>query len=371
MLGVRVVENQREINWIKKALADKVEDVEAIDFEMEYDAQKSYQENKDYFLKKYGKATEQDLTKLGRKYNIEEQQKITEHLKEVSEQAEQVKNEALSNLTVDGDGSSNINPRYSEVFNNIRVLINSNTKYKGLIIIGKPALGKSYMTIQALNELGLKAGQDYIVVSGYITPLRLYQVVYENKTKIIIFDDCRGIMENINAISLMMSMLWNATGTRVVHYNSASSKLEIPPTFIFEGKMILLVNDIPNQLEALISRCIVDELIYTKEEILTMIDKIAEARQVSEVAQYIRKHSKGVDVNLRTLDLACDYYITYKEKDGLWKKMLGNMLCPDKRILYIEEMMEMNIEVSEQVRRFIKQFGQSRKTYFRLKSGLI
>lgn len=86
---------------------------------------------------------------------------------------------------------------------------------KSVIISGSGGLGKTYSVMECLNaaeltnvddfeenigadelDLGEEKMGDYVVVKGFSTPKALYRLLWNNKDRIIVFDDCDSVWDN-------------------------------------------------------------------------------------------------------------------------------------------------------------------------------
>ena len=158
-----------------------------------------------------------------------------------------------------------------------------------MLCISKAGYGKTYTTINFLKEFK----QEFVYKSGYITPLSFYCWLFENRDKIIVFDDLTDdIFKDKKMIALLKSCLYEAGGERFVSYETTSDKLRVPNKFKFTGKMILLANEIRKNnrenFNALISRGIFFELKYSYKELILIVNKILISKKLkSSVSEQV------------------------------------------------------------------------------------
>jgi hypothetical protein len=91
-----------------------------------------------------------------------------------------------------------------------------------LFLAGKGGLGKSFTVEKVLAEHGLQDGHGYYKNTGTASPVAIYQLLYDNKHNIIVFDDCDSAMQDMEA----RNMIKAATDTRPdrkIAYNKKSS----------------------------------------------------------------------------------------------------------------------------------------------------
>lgn len=245
--------------------------------------------------------------------------------------------------------------------------------YDSLIVTGKAGIGKSYNIINTLKRNNI----NYIYHSGFKTPLALYNFLYKYKDKLIIFDDTEGIMNNNIAMSLLNSALWVSNDEKIISWESSTNKLNAPQSFVFEGKIIFICNRIPRNNVAMRSRCIVYNLNFTHDEIISIMRKIAQKRNKLNpktrlmIVKFIEKHSHKYDINLRVQKIIESMYLYNKNK---WKELALNIITslPEKseKLITIEELIKSGMTTSEQIDIWMKK-GWSRRSYFYYKKKVI
>lgn len=250
-----------------------------------------------------------------------------------------------------------------------------------LILVSEGGLGKSWITVKTLAEEGLAEGKDYAVLTTFSTPLQLYHKIYEHRDKLLVLDDVEGIVSNRTALSIVKSALWSATPRRIVQYNSTTEKLKAPESFEFTGRMILCMNELPNNAvaRALRSRAVYYEIRLPHERVVELMREIADSRKDGpltegerrEVADYIaRTSTPATNLDLRTVVKACGLRAFSKNNGGGWEAMVDGMLERDEELELLVELAGSGGTVGEQARRWTNITGRSRATFFRRKSGL-
>ena len=123
------------------------------------------------------------------------------------------------------------------------------SNYDGLIFTGEGGIGKTILTISSIKKIVKPMDWEYS--NGYITPLSLYEFLYNNRNnKVIILDDVEGIFNNKLSLAILKGALWDSDGKRIVQYASKSDKANVPEKFIMEAKIIILCNHIPKENDA-------------------------------------------------------------------------------------------------------------------------
>lgn len=161
---------------------------------------------------------------------------------------------------------------------------------KAFIFLGSCGIGKSFITRQTLT----KEGVEFVESRGVNSPLGFYQFLYENNHKdtILVLDDIAGLLENSNAYSILLGVLWEG----IASWNSTSGKLKIPKQFIFNGRIIIIANKLKGELKEFFemsnadivkSRCLTFNLKMTQEEIIKMMYCIAKQKH-NHLTEYER-----------------------------------------------------------------------------------
>ena len=267
---------------------------------------------------------------------------------------------------------------YSNLKSLVRMVAKGHTN--NLFVVGEGAVGKSHTILSTLASENLKAGDDFVYFSGYLTPLELYHHLFDNQQKLVIFDDTEGL-EDIKSISILKSAMWGTSGERVVSYKSTSKELKAPSQFIFQGRIILCSNRLPNgknkeSMDALVSRAFMTELKFNFADKMRILAEIASVvnyktltlEQRQEVFKFIQENSDETTegMNIRLLLKAFDAFVSGED----WKMIAKGMLNSDGRLSLMKQLLSKPLSVREQIKEFVEQTGYSRRTFFRLKSYL-
>jgi hypothetical protein len=239
----------------------------------------------------------------------------------------------------------------------------ANKKERGLLLFGESSLGKSYRVKEVLKRLGVK---NYFFVSGHITPMKFYEKLYRAKDDLVIFDDV-NILDNLIILNMIKASL-NENSGNVVEYHT-TKKMDIPNSFVFNGQVIMLLNDIPKRnehLKAIESRVLKYHLSFTREEILKIIFEIAHKKDIEgttlqdrlEVAKWIRDNTNKATQNLNIrLYLQTINFFRYDREN--WKSLAGKQILTDEYLSLIIQ----GVSSDE----FTEQTGLSKSTMIRLK----
>lgn len=145
---------------------------------------------------------------------------------------------------------------------------------RGLIVSGPPGVGKSHGVEQILEQYEAQhrlqggIGNCTEVVKGSVTPIGLYQTLYNNSSSgnIVVFDDCDTVLQDEVMLNMLKAVL-DSGKKRTVSWRSESAALRregIPDRFDFRGGVIFITNlsfdnvrsqKLRDHLAALQSRC--------------------------------------------------------------------------------------------------------------------
>lgn len=199
------------------------------------------------------------------------------------------------------------------------------------VITGQGGLGKSHTVFASLAKAGLKpldelpigavvdpafTSKSYAVVKGFSTAKGLYRTLYENKDRLVVFDDCDSILKDPVAANLLKAAL-DSYDKRVITWNAESAfggEDDLPRSFLFTGGVIFISNmpmyKIP---QAIISRAMPADVSMTRVEIIERMTSIVKAGDFMagfemahklEALDFIAANSTRPEVkeiNLRTL----------------------------------------------------------------------
>ncbi len=212
-----------------------------------------------------------------------------------------------------------------------------------VVLVSEAGLGKSFLVLKTLSELGLKINKDYVYINSYTTPLALYNLLYQHHDKLILFDDVEGIFEDRKAISILKAALWNSTGTRIIDYHSTSKNVEVP-SFEFTGRIIFCTNKLPtnNTIQPVLSRIYYHFIRFTRQEIIEIMHEIAKEpykdfskEDRMKVVTFIKDNCEYSKISLRTLIKG---YELYSYNQEVWAELLQIILDNDAQTSSLENM---------------------------------
>ncbi len=197
-----------------------------------------------------------------------------------------------------------------------------------LLVTGEGGLGKSHTVMEMLEKAGLSEEQDFKVIKGYSTPKALYATLFENKDKLIIFDDCDSILRDPTALNILKGAL-DSYDVRTVSWLARGFVDDgLPDNFIFNGQVIFISNmKLANIDGAVRSRTMAVDLSMTTQDKIdrmrTILPKILPDYDMSikvQALNFIELHKdEAVDLNMRTLQKISKVVKAY-DGDIMWQQ---------------------------------------------------
>lgn len=199
-----------------------------------------------------------------------------------------------------------------------------------LLVLGEGGLGKSYSIKNALVDCGMEE-HEYVFFKGYSTARGLYNSLYDNNGKVIVFDDCDSVLEDKVAINILKSALDSYDEREITWLSKMNKSEEYPNKFKFNGRIIFISNKKKSSLDqAVLSRSLVVDLSMSAD------DKIERMRHI--LAAILPEYSIGVkqqaldfleevknkaELNIRTLIMVSKIVDSYPTN---WKDMASYMV---------------------------------------------
>lgn len=324
---------------------------------------------------------EEEIKKLSTQDKIIENnnydKEYTEHLqsesvkKELEHIAEQEK-EALEQIRK--STTPNLDVHYNDMCEYVKMV--SRGFVNSLFLVGSGGIGKTFNAIRTLTT----EKTDFKYITGNITPLIMYKLLYDNKNRTIIFDDTHGLLNNPASMSTLFSAMWAPTGKRFVEWHTSSKLIKgIPDRFEFQGRIIFILNEIPDteKMKILVSRCLHFNLEFGRPEILKIMYEITKIphpelkiKERMGVVDFIRKvtNSATSDFNLRLQKKIEQIYLYDKNN---WKRLSSYLVNADEDLLIVDELMNGDYTLREQLNLFFEKTGKSRASFYRLRSKLL
>ncbi|EON8120467.1 hypothetical protein G17_00091 [Escherichia phage vB_EcoM_G17] len=200
--------------------------------------------------------------------------------------------------------SIQIQKNFNSMMVALECLLDDSSTVKSMVVSGAPGVGKTYTLSQRLQKAHDAAEWNVATISGKMTTLALYEVLYKNRhsTNVLVLDDMDSIFDSEDGMNLLKAVL--DSGKRTVSYMTSSKYLStngIPNSFDFNGRIVFITNKdlaldakaktkMSAHYAALMSRSVyVDLQIQTKSDIMIHIENVMTKTNILA--------SKGVNSN--------------------------------------------------------------------------
>jgi hypothetical protein len=172
-----------------------------------------------------------------------------------------------------------------------------------LLITGQGGIGKSYNVEKILDQFG-KRHETWERVKGKASAAAMYNTLWYNRNKIVVFDDCDSVLKDPDAINVLKGALdnnnfreisWATKGEGLVYTLDLDDNEEIaqrcqewsqdhhgkegiPNHFIFEGEVIFISNmkksEIYKRDPALLTRCTCIDVVLSAQGVMKRIETV-------------------------------------------------------------------------------------------------
>ena len=177
-----------------------------------------------------------------------------------------------------------------------------------LIVVGPGGLGKTHSVKSTITLNGLSES-EYVFFKGYSTARGLYNTLFDNNGKLIVFDDCDSVLEDKVALNILKSAL-DSYETREISWMAKMTKGDVYPNqFNFTGRVIFISNKNKDKMdEALLTRSLTVDLSMTPTEKIERMDFILEdilpeydMDVKTDALNFLSMNKDNCQLNMRTL----------------------------------------------------------------------
>lgn len=355
--------------WVNKFFNENSLDSKTFDIDSEIDSKLNYFENKEIIRGKLKQLFNvYPSAKLKRKeaeiMPIQQAEIYTVEMKKQNDEQLKLEFEKVIKEIKETKTTDFLDEIYKIPKSFTKMVIKGNIN--GLLVYGDAGLGKSFNIQKAIIEEGVSPN----IISGHITPLKLFECLYNHRQKgnHIIFDDV-NLFNNITNLNMFKACLENP---REVHYHSSTNKLNIPSSFKFEGSIILLVNRKPENedMKAVESRILTFELNLDYETKIKLMYEISKIKNYPiEIVDFIKANTSPAtkDFNLRKLEMIKSMYNFDKD---IWKLLAIDYLTKDIDLELIITLLKKNSSIKSAQKEYTEITGNHRATFYRHKQKL-
>ncbi len=221
-----------------------------------------------------------------------------------------------------------INQKF-EILNNLTSMV-VNDFTPSLLVTGQGGLGKTHSVTQTIENNELNE-DEYIFFKGYSTARGLYNALYDNNGKLIVFDDCDSILEDKVAINILKSALDSYDKRTITWMAKMNKNDDYPQQFDFTGRIIFISNKSKNSIDgAILSRSLTVDLTMSPEEKIDrmsfVLDKILPEYKLEykqDALNFLSENKTNDNINLRTLIMVSKIRTAFSDN---WKEMASYML---------------------------------------------
>lgn len=173
-----------------------------------------------------------------------------------------------------------------------------------LVICSRGGLGKSEEARQTLD------GEDIVRIGGHVTPLKLYELLYEGRDKPVVFDEIDGLLANPRHVGLLKQLCETREERRIMWASADPRAMEVDGGqgyFSARSHVLMLCNSfsaLSANVAALESRATMVRFEPSSAEILAKIGTFATD---DEVLRFLAEFHESIPAfSLRTYGLLVD-----------------------------------------------------------------
>ena len=225
-----------------------------------------------------------------------------------------------------------INKRFDFLIKFTEMVVHNITA--SLLLCGEGGLGKSHTVMTQIRKENLIEDVDFVVIKGYSTPKALYATLFENKNKLVVFDDCDSVLNDPTSLNILKGAL-DSYDVRTVSWLSKGFIDDgLPSSFNFTGRIIFISNKSLDKVDGAVrSRTLSVDLSMTLEDkidrMTTILPEILPEYSMAdkqEVLDFIdlNKHI-ATELNIRTLEKLIRVKVSY-DSDPMWKEAAKYLL---------------------------------------------
>ena len=242
-------------------------------------------------------------------------------------------------------------------------------KSNSLLITGMAGVGKTATVTDTLRSIGMIADVHYYKSTGTITTAALYEVLFKNRNKLVIFDDCDAVFKDPDSVNLLKGALdtyetrelskhtkgntFDSTGMSDEEIQSKweeSNEKVLPNRFNFNGQVIFISNLAEDKFDnALLSRSLHVDVHLNKSEIIDRMKEIMR-KVLPDVSMDMKEEALNYlvyvtdnypvkfDLNVRTLVHSINLRVGNTEmmrigdkEVEVWKLLIKKYLIKTKR----------------------------------------
>lgn len=199
-----------------------------------------------------------------------------------------------------------------------------------LVVTGEGGLGKTHSVKQAICRC-LLDDSEYVFFKGYSTARGLYNSLYDNNGKVIVFDDCDSVLEDKVALNILKSALDSYDEREITWMAKMNKSDDYPSKFKFTGRIIFISNKKKESIDqAVLSRSLVVDLSMTADDKIERMRHILSAvlpeysmNVKIQALDFLSEVKDKAQLNMRTLIMVTKIADSFPDK---WRDMASYMV---------------------------------------------
>jgi hypothetical protein len=189
-----------------------------------------------------------------------------------------------------------------------------------LIVVGEGGLGKTHSVSKTIEANDLY-DSEYVFFKGYSTARGLYNTLYDNNGKLIVFDDCDSVLDDKVAVNILKSAL-DSYEKRTISWVSKMNKSdEYPQHFDFTGRIIFISNKSKEKIdEAILTRSLTVDLTMTPDDKVARMESILgnilpeyDMDVKQDALGFLKSVKDEVSLNMRMLIMVAKMRLMYPD----------------------------------------------------------
>lgn len=221
-----------------------------------------------------------------------------------------------------------INQRF--VFLNDLTTMVVNDVTPSLVVCGQGGLGKTHSVTKTIEENNLEPA-EYVFFKGYSTARGLYNTLFDNNGKLIIFDDCDSVLDDKVAVNILKSALDSYEKRTISWMTKMNKSDEYPQQFDFTGRIIFISNKSKEKIdEAILTRSLTVDLTMTPDDKISRMEAILENIMPDydidlkkDALDFLTSVKDEVSLNIRMLIMVTKMRLMYPET---WRSLATYMV---------------------------------------------
>lgn len=226
------------------------------------------------------------------------------------------------------NASFDINQRFGFLNDLTSMVVNNVTP--SLIVTGEGGLGKTHSVTKTIEENDLDSW-EYVFFKGYSTARGLYNTLYDNNGKLIVFDDCDSVLEDKVAVNILKSAL-DSYEKRTISWMAKMNKNdEYPQHFDFTGRIIFISNKSKDKIdEAVLTRSLTVDLTMTPDDKVARMEAILpnilpqyDMAVKQDALGFLKEVKDEVSLNMRMLIMVSKMRLQFP---ATWRNLASYMV---------------------------------------------